>query len=522
MDQIAQQLQSEIDSLEEHIEQTGHRMLASHWIDEMIDPFEQLEEGLEGDDLRTCILAFHKARTHFRVNGHLADRIDGILARHVDLVEEFRGDEAQPAPLKPYDDVVLPPAADPDDHTAADDAGTLFAADDEELDGYDDPPHLPAFDEDEVTFEFADDSGNDAAEETSADDLFDAGGQATPEDGPVPGAPAEMPSADEEDGSLSVGDFPFDEETDEGTGDDGPAPAPLIDGDADDLFDTTSETKEASLSGQAAQDFERESTLDQRERAARAVKDASLSGQAAQDFRRESTLGRRERPEEDEPQALVDIFAQRIDIDDMAAALDLTLSAQERTLLEQKLNARLSDRVVAALRRNPAMAQQYILMPRLSTLRGPDGSSQGMTVKTMAKRYIGLFGDIRDLMRYRNDGMMSREVPEMGWAVITAEAPRESLGKNYMEQNQYLRQLSTSLSIPSHLVRRRTMVEAVWDLIVGKLVLGQQFQHATVDWTSSSPAKNDYVCVYFPDEGLRVRDLSRVTHHRSLGITPTW
>lgn len=30
------------------------------------------------------------------------------------------------------------------------------------------------------------------------------------------------------------------------------------------------------------------------------------------------------------------------------------------------------------------------------------------------------------------------------------------------------------------------------------------------------------VRVYYPDEGIRVRDLSRVTHHPSLGLTPNW
>lgn len=102
------------------------------------------------------------------------------------------------------------------------------------------------------------------------------------------------------------------------------------------------------------------------------------------------------------------------------------------------------------------------------------------------------------------------------------ESPREGLGKNYMQQNQYLRYLSTSMSLPANLVRRRTMVEALYDLIVGELVLGQHFQRTTLDWTSSTPAKNEYICVYYPEEGIRVRDLSRVTHHKSLGVTPNW
>lgn len=71
-------------------------------------------------------------------------------------------------------------------------------------------------------------------------------------------------------------------------------------------------------------------------------------------------------------------------------------------------------------------------------------------------------------MRYRNDSLMSTEVPEPGWALVMVESPREGLGKNYMQQNQYLRYLSTSMSLPANLVRRRTMVEALYGLIVGR------------------------------------------------------
>ena len=102
------------------------------------------------------------------------------------------------------------------------------------------------------------------------------------------------------------------------------------------------------------------------------------------------------------------------------------------------------------------------------------------------------------------------------------ESPRESVNRNYMQKDQFVRQLLLSLSIPSHLVRRRSMVESLYDLIVGEVVLGQQLQRATLDWISSTPTKNDYVCVYYPEEGIRVRDLSRITRHQSLGVTPNW
>ena len=89
------------------------------------------------------------------------------------------------------------------------------------------------------------------------------------------------------------------------------------------------------------------------------------------------------------------------------------------------------------------------------------------------------------------------------------ESPREGLGKNYMQQNQYLRYLSTSMSLPANLVRRRTMVEALYDLIVGELVFGQHFQRATLDW--------DFIDAC--QERLHLRLLSRGGHSRPGSFT---
>ena len=162
-----------------------------------------------------------------------------------------------------------------------------------------------------------------------------------------------------------------------------------------------------------------------------------------------------------------------------------------------------------------------MLLPRIPRFVD-NGIEVPCTVKNLARCFPQCFANIRDLMRYRNEPMMTSEIPEPGWALITPEAPRESLGKNYMEQNQYLRYLATSLVIPSHLIRRRTLVEGIYDLIVGQMVLGKQLQKQSLDWTASTSAKNEYVCIYHVPEGIRVRDMSRTAHHPSLGVCPNW
>jgi hypothetical protein len=82
--------------------------------------------------------------------------------------------------------------------------------------------------------------------------------------------------------------------------------------------------------------------------------------------------------------------------------------------LEQKLRTRLSDPVVAALRAQKSAEKQFILLPRLARGAQPAGGTLPLTVKNMAKRYIGLFGDIRDLMRYRNDSRLPKSLSRDG------------------------------------------------------------------------------------------------------------
>ncbi|MFH1570585.1 MAG: hypothetical protein ABIL09_21525, partial [Gemmatimonadota bacterium] len=219
--------------------------------------------------------------------------------------------------------------------------------------------------------------------------------------------------------------------------------------------------------------------------------------------------------------ATIHIFSQAVALDDLQAALDITIPPADLTQLEHRLRARLSDKVVAALRESRVAEGQYILMPRVARF-AVAGTLVPCTVRNLAKAFHKLFGDLHDLWPFVNLGLMISEVPELGWSLITAEAPRESLGKSFMEQNQYLRYVAASLGLPSHLVRRRTLVEAVYDLIVGRLVLGKPLQRQTLDWTGTSPSKTDFVCAFCAQEGIRIRHLPRTTRHPALGVCPNW
>ena len=65
---------------------------------------------------------------------------------------------------------------------------------------------------------------------------------------------------------------------------------------------------------------------------------------------------------------------------------------------------------------------------------------------------------------------------------------RASLSKNYIEQTHFLRSLATTFGSPSHMVRRRTLVEAVYDIIATRMISRPTLQRKTVDWHLPVPA----------------------------------
>ena len=160
-------------------------------------------------------------------------------------------------------------------------------------------------------------------------------------------------------------------------------------------------------------------------------------------------------------------------------------------------------------------------MPRLSRIIR-NGQTIPVTLINLVKTYPRLFGQIHDLVPYRGELMIESETPQTGWAIIPHESPQESLGRTYSEQNQSMRIIGPAIGLPSHFVRRRTLVETVYDLIVCRLVLNIPIQSETVDWTTSGTGKKSFSSVYNAEEGIRIRDLPSSTRHGMLGSSPTW
>ena len=123
MDQIAQQLKEEILSLQNYIEHTEKRVLAINWVEILLNPFEQVEGEFGEHEIKDVVVALVTARNQFSVNGHLADRVDGIIDHYKHLAIDDLED-AERASLPAKDPALFPSALGEDEDEDEDEEST--------------------------------------------------------------------------------------------------------------------------------------------------------------------------------------------------------------------------------------------------------------------------------------------------------------------------------------------------------------------------------------------------------------
>ncbi|MBT6903259.1 MAG: hypothetical protein HOA27_03715, partial [Gemmatimonadetes bacterium] len=108
VDEIALQLKEEVKSLQEYIEHTEKRVLATSWVESILDPFEQIESEFAEEEIKEVVEALAVARKRFSINGHLAGRIDGVIDRYKHLIESKDEDEQNLQEIPAEDPVFSP------------------------------------------------------------------------------------------------------------------------------------------------------------------------------------------------------------------------------------------------------------------------------------------------------------------------------------------------------------------------------------------------------------------------------
>jgi hypothetical protein len=557
MDDIAQQVNREIQALNEHIGRTEEHVLVDHWSQALLGPLEEIDHEMADADLIESLAALVAARDRLKLEGPFSDRLDTILQRHPDLMGQVIVRQAQ---ISPPQEPLFPTDFNPKGigkedadlssvEAQAEKAHSLFEEEDEE-----DAPENASLEDDEEP---------ETIWQDNADDTNDSDDGHQSQFAPISFSPADYdPLLDPEE--LLDQEAQLDQEAIEPTENNSSTQhnSPSADDSSDDIdqiefIDESDLFRPVTFGPNAAQEdgIEKDSGDDSEpsvpttansplpfaalpfesptgpdELFNSPTNDVSPLAPAASEEndhlearsrRRGKTTKPPSRKRENTAPISVNPLQDKISLEDLQQKMGFSLTRQDINRLQLSLHEQINGRKLNALKTDPQAENRYLLIPRVSRFFY-QGKLVDCTVKNLAKAYFGHFGDIKDLTQYKGTTFINHETPQTTWALIPPEALSDSLDKNYMEQQQFLRQLSGRVSLPSHLVRRRSLVEAIYDLLVGKLVLNRPLLQQTLDWTSDGPTKNDYICLYSAEEGIRLRDLTRTSHHRFLGLCPNW
>lgn len=125
---------------------------------------------------------------------------------------------------------------------------------------------------------------------------------------------------------------------------------------------------------------------------------------------------------------------------------------------------------------------------------------------------------LRDEWGITREPLAASETCAPGWHLVCRAPLRESLNLSYFQQDTVIRRFAGGATA----VRRRTAVEAVYDLVLKREIGGERLLAETFDWTSSRTVDAGYLYVGgFGDEGLSVIGFSAAVRHATLGVCPT-
>ena len=114
------------------------------------------------------------------------------------------------------------------------------------------------------------------------------------------------------------------------------------------------------------------------------------------------------------------------------------------------------------------------------------------------------------------------ETPILEWAVVACEALPDTLNKNALEQKAVFNHYIQKFMSNERRVRRRSLVEALFDLIILNMVTKEPIVRQTVDLTESRQGRQHQLCINFGTKGVRISKVTREQRHPQMGMCPSW
>jgi hypothetical protein len=230
--------------------------------------------------------------------------------------------------------------------------------------------------------------------------------------------------------------------------------------------------------------------------------------------------------EDDERVADDDLLAGltcAVSLDDLERYLGVKVVREDRALLERRLQQKLREAPVRALLRSlPEAPVGYALLPRLARV-AQAGQDVRLNTAQLIRRHLDLLDDAGQIVRrYKEAPFFLRETPATDWVIVSCDALPSTLGKSYAQQRQAIKQYAAGFQTSERRIGRRTVVEALFDMIVVQVVAKEPMLRRTVDMTDTKVGLNNLVFVNHGANGIRVSDIGRLDSHPQLGTCPVW
>ena len=141
----------------------------------------------------------------------------------------------------------------------------------------------------------------------------------------------------------------------------------------------------------------------------------------------------------------------------------------------------------------------------------------------MVRGYPQFFDNVQQVvLKLRTESFFLQESPELDWAIFTCEVLPSSRKKSYMQQKQALKEHAERYQSNELRVRRRNLIDTIYDLIIIKFVYDQNLLSETVDLTESKIGRHNLAVINFGENGIRISDIARQQIHALLGVCPSW
>ena len=212
-----------------------------------------------------------------------------------------------------------------------------------------------------------------------------------------------------------------------------------------------------------------------------------------------------------------------ITLDHLENNLGLQIIPEDRLRIERQLAKKLRDPAVGSLLdQAEEQGLSLVMVPRIQRAI-LDGKLLKITSANLLRMYPQFFEDVQQVaLKMRAEAYFLQETPQMGWGLTTAEILTASHNTNYIQQKQVLKQHAQSHKSNEMRVRRRTLIEALFDLLAVKVVTGEKLLNNTADLTESKVGRANMAVINYGESGIRISDINRQQAHPQLGVCPTW